>query len=757
MYWGEKEGFKLTSNRGKGWLMTVAILSSLGSSAGAPLVGHAATSATTVQQESVSAAAGEAATATDDTTASSESAATESAEDTTTAATEDPVDSSTEESSEADTTTDDSSAEKPSDPADIQTEKPRQRKKESESIDQWMPNKRLQRAVLYQLQNLSPVPDDEPTWNSVADITKEDMKRLKGIYVGALGGEDGESTYNPDGSEYSIEGIEYATNLETVDFGGGGMNDGPQQMFGNLVDISPLAKLPKLTTVLLQNNQIEDISPLAHLKNVTWLDLTFNHISDFSPLKGISYETNEFRFQYLERRTPIVVDGKTRKAHINSGIKLQDGTFAQNPIAKNLITWHYYADEDEDKTFQFYTKGGELTADAEGGLDFSEIKDQEPGITGHGVIPLPDKYYLNAQYVTADGKYAFLLMQPYKLGDVAAPVTVQYHDENGQEVAPDAAPLEGMMGETYTAKPIDIPGYDLVKSPENAQGTFGKDPITVTFTYKKQAVKSTVEVRYQDEAGNKIADSATLTGEVGQPYTTEAANISHYELIETPENATGTYAEEPTTVIYRYRKVEPIATKHKLTIHYQDETGKSLHEDTVLNGEPGETYQTEALSIDGYKLMNTVGQTTGNYGESDLEITYVYAPISTGGDGDGGVTPPTTDPQPPVSPTDPQNPDGGLDPDETPDAENPNEPDPDKPGSEVISGSDGDMVTGEEPDQASSTSSVGPAASLSTYDDATPSHTFGLPQTNEQRTIAAWLGGVLLLGSLWGWWGRRRH
>lgn len=755
MYWGEKEGFKLTSNRGKGWLMTVAILSSLGNSAGAPLVGHAATSATTVQQESASAASGAATT-----TASSEAVTAESAEDTVTTATEEPADSTTEESGEADTTSDDSSVEKTSDPADVQTDKPRQRKKESESIDQWMPNKRLQRAVLYQLQNLSPVPDDEPTWNSVADITKEDMKRLKGIYVGALGGEDGESTYNPDGSEYSIEGIEYATNLETVDFGGGGMSDGPQQMFGNLVDISPLAKLTKLTTVLLQNNQIEDISPLANLKNVTWLDLTFNHISDFSPLKGISYETSQFRFQYLERRNPIIVDGKTRKAHINSGIKLQDGTFAQNPVAKNVTAWHYYADEDEDKTFQFYAKGGELTGDAEGGLDFSEIKDQESGITGPGVIPLPDKYYLNAQYVTDDGNYAFLLMQPYRLGDVAAPVTVQYHDENGQEVAPDAAPLEGVLGETYTAKPIDIPGYDLVKSPENAQGTFGKDPITVTFTYKKQAVKSTVEVLYQDEKGQAIAEPTTLDGEVGQPYTTEPASIVNYELIETPKNATGTYGEEPTTVIYRYRKAEPVATKHKVTVHYQDETGKDLHVDTVLTGLPGEAYQTEALVIDGYKLVKTIGQSTGTYGEADLEITYVYAPISTGGDGDGGVTPPITtptDPQPPVNPVDPQNPDGGLDPDETTDTEDPNQPGSDNAGSESVSGGDDDMVTGEEPGQIGSTSSVGPATSWSDYDDATPSHTFGLPQTNEQRTIAAWLGGVLLLGSLWGWWGRRRH
>ena len=67
-------------------------------------------------------------------------------------------------------------------------------------------------------------------------------------------------------------------------------------------------------------------------------------------------------------------------------------------------------------------------------------------------------------------------------------------------------------------------------------------------------VKGTVTVKYVDASGNSIADSTTLTGKVGDSYTTSAKTISGYTLKTTPNNAKGTYTKAAITVTYVYEK-----------------------------------------------------------------------------------------------------------------------------------------------------------------------------------------------------------
>ena len=75
--------------------------------------------------------------------------------------------------------------------------------------------------------------------------------------------------------------------------------------------------------------------------------------------------------------------------------------------------------------------------------------------------------------------------------------------------------------------------------------------------------KGTVTVKYVDESGNQIATAKTLTGNVGDSYTTSAVTVDGYTLKTTPNNATGTYTSADITVTYVYSEIvdtDPVVT-----------------------------------------------------------------------------------------------------------------------------------------------------------------------------------------------------
>lgn len=66
--------------------------------------------------------------------------------------------------------------------------------------------------------------------------------------------------------------------------------------------------------------------------------------------------------------------------------------------------------------------------------------------------------------------------------------------------------------------------------------------------------EGTVLVHFVDENGNTIVPDEKLTGNVGEKYTSEAKTITGYILKEVPENATGTFTDQPQEVTYVYEK-----------------------------------------------------------------------------------------------------------------------------------------------------------------------------------------------------------
>ena len=185
----------------------------------------------------------------------------------------------------------------------------------SENINDWMPNTLLQQEVLSQLRKQNP----DRTWNSAADITKADMLLLTTYY--------GKDTYIDGKTSYSLEGLQYATNLTTV-WLNNNLNAPSGSYYSDVTDISPLANLQKLQVVNIQQNRITDISPLANLKNLTEVDAAYNHISDFSPLKGFKNLKGTFSNQFITL-PPAYISADNNIATLAIDCYLPDGSKVQ--------------------------------------------------------------------------------------------------------------------------------------------------------------------------------------------------------------------------------------------------------------------------------------------------------------------------------------------------------------------------------------------------------------------------------------------
>ncbi|WP_341778695.1 MucBP domain-containing protein [Levilactobacillus sp. HBUAS70063] len=549
---------------------------------------------------------------------------------------------------------------------------PKNLAKATETIDQWMPNKKLQQVVLLQLRKQNP----GKTWNSVADITQDDMTLLTSLVAYGSNESGGIDTYN-DRKPFSIEGLQYAVNLTRIEMGTN-FNYASRKYYGDIVDISPLTNLTKLQTVNLQQNRIEDTSPLSGLNNVTTLYLMFNAISDFSPLAGHTYQSFTASNQIVFLPT-IKIDAKTRKSHLVFQFKNENGEVVPLKERRGIA----YPDRLEGTTptliYKLYWSGGTSTPDGEGGLYFTNMKDQIPGITnypGYTIDPLEENFYLTGAVTTEfPGGYSVDIgvIQPYVIGEMAGVVTAHYQDKDGKKLAPDVILDDGFIGDDYTTKAAEIDGYTLMETPVNATGKYTENPVDVYYIYEAK------------------------TDPVDPPI------------------------EVPDTVV-------------TVTVHYQTSDGKTVAPDQTFTGKKGTAYTTNPVTVEGYTLVETPENASGILGDGDIAVTYIYAPLETDGDGDQ------------VNPETPDTPD-------TDTAIDDNDNDGDSTGTLPDNvnnqGGSGDQVVIEK------TPLINGPANL-TSRSTTSAAKMVLPQTGEQHSTVGLWGIVILIGSLLGLAGTKR-
>lgn len=482
----------------------------------------------------------------------------------------------------------------------------------SENINDWMPNTLLQQEVLSQLRKQNP----DRTWNSAADITKADMLLLTTYY--------GKDTYIDGKTSYSLEGLQYATNLTTV-WLNNNLNAPSGSYYSDVTDISPLANLQKLQVVNIQQNRITDISPLANLKNLTEVDAAYNHISDFSPLKGFKNLKGTFSNQFITL-PPAYISADNNIATLAIDCYLQDGTKVQLKPNGGVGETVFY------KNGQLYVRwyfngAGSGNYDSNGHIYYTNMKPQQPGITGPNfngttVIPMDDYYFMTA---ASDGNN-FVVVRPYVLAATAAPITVKYVDAlTGESLVTADLTLNGIVGQPYTTQRIDdeLPNYDFTNIVGNASGVFTADAQTVTYYYTRKDAGD-ITIHMVDTNGNLVYEPQILPGKhnLGNAYNLDAPTFDHFKLHQTIGNAAGVFTTDPQSITFVYVRLDA----GNITVKYQDKQGHQLKPDKTVSGSQslGQTYTTEPLGIENYTLMTTPANATGTFTDQEQTVIYVY-------------------------------------------------------------------------------------------------------------------------------------
>lgn len=72
----------------------------------------------------------------------------------------------------------------------------------------------------------------------------------------------------------------------------------------------------------------------------------------------------------------------------------------------------------------------------------------------------------------------------------------------------------------------------------------------------------------------------------------------------------------------------PIVVKGSdITVQYQDEVGKTISDDVVLEGNVGETYTSTKKDIANHSFKEVKGSALGKFTDQSQTVTYVYTKI----------------------------------------------------------------------------------------------------------------------------------
>ncbi|PAV32958.1 hypothetical protein CI791_06755 [Leuconostoc lactis] len=208
-------------------------------------------------------------------------------------------------------------------------------------------------------------------------------------------------------------------------------------------------------------------------------------------------------------------------------------------------------------------------------------------------------------------------------------LTERFVDEAGNELAPsEVIGTDYVKNDKYNvtgdAKVID--DYYLTAMPSNAEGTFGDDNVTVTFTYAKLG-----KIIPVDPSGNPIPDAPTPQYPNDPTDPTKTTPDQPVPSIpgmnpEVPA-ITPNQPGEDTPVVY----VPVVEGKYSLIERFVDEAGQEISSTIVKGTEyvKNDKYNVtgDAKVIDGYYLTAVPSNVEGTFDDEDVTVTFTYAKL----------------------------------------------------------------------------------------------------------------------------------
>ncbi|MBC1286477.1 LPXTG cell wall anchor domain-containing protein [Listeria booriae] len=441
----------------------------------------------------------------------------------------------------------------------------------------------------------------------------------------------------------NLEGLQYATNLQSLSADAGLGND--------IRDISPLAHLTKLEFLYLAGHahlsdvralatmtglktvradwcaiqQMPDLSALKQLEilaigrnqiqsadfaatlapSIKELSLSYNEISDASPLAGIHNTKISLNVNHILDTSMLDWESNTIESNAQEiTLPVQKTGPSQLILPNPVLSMHGQA------LLPYRVEDNGIYQEASHQFIWSPLPTQP---TGHVSFSFLETSGKGAPY-----SYSGIITVPYEVV-ASAPVTVRYVDTSGNTVAPETT-LTGEYGTDYAAQAMAIPTYTLTGTPQNATGTYTESTQTVTFVYEKAAAAA-VTVHYESTTGKTIAPEEVLTGKLEATYTATAKMIPGYTLTEQPTNAQGTFTDTAQMVRFIYQATAGAP----ITVQYLDEAGNALLPETQLDGTFDDAYQAEAPAIAHYTLQKAPTNASGTFTLEPQTVTYRYA------------------------------------------------------------------------------------------------------------------------------------
>lgn len=324
-------------------------------------------------------------------------------------------------------------------------------------------------------------------------------------------------------------------------------------------------QLPKLEDLLLDNNSIKEIPD------------TITNIS--SHLKFLSMRNNQLV------KVPETIFSTRWSTNNELNLMIAGNQVVTNVPANYMSQYNNgenmleYYDNQSQKQDQLTTISG-YTLNVPVGTDFNQLT--------------PDKTNLEL----ASGKTLFP-QHEFEYYDDGSSTLIQ----NGVAVAPGQSKI-------------------YIKSKfSTVSNKFAKTLVSVNITALDGGP---VTVTYTDASGTELAPQESISGKVGDPYTSTPKTIVGYTLTTIPPNQNGTFSLNPVSINYVYK-----GNDYKLTSTFKDENGKELlkpeiDKETYTINTP---YKTSEAIIPGYTLVSAPTNQTGTFGAGDVTVEYVYKAI----------------------------------------------------------------------------------------------------------------------------------